>query len=50
MHFFLAPLLIGGDGGAVLAALGVERLREALRPSSISARRLGPDLHVVAEW
>jgi len=50
MHFFLAPLLIGGDGRAVLAALGVERLREALRPSSISARRLGPDLHVVAEW
>ncbi len=50
MHFFLAPLLIGGDGRAVLGGLGVERLREALRPVRFDARRLGPDLHCVAEW
>jgi len=50
MHFFLAPLLIGGDGRAVLASLGVERLREALRPKRFTARRLGPDLHCLAEW
>lgn len=50
MHFFLAPLLIGGDGRAVLAGLGVERLRDALRPARFSARRLGPDLHCLAEW
>jgi diaminohydroxyphosphoribosylaminopyrimidine deaminase/5-amino-6-(5-phosphoribosylamino)uracil reductase len=50
MHFFLAPLLIGGDGRAVLAGLGVTRLREALRPERFRVRRLGPDLHCTAEW
>jgi len=50
MHFFLAPLLIGADGRAVLAGLGVLRLREALRPKSWTVRRLGPDLHCLAEW
>ena len=50
MHFFLAPLLIGGDGRAVLGALGVERLAAAVRPSRVSWRRLGPDLHAIAEW
>jgi diaminohydroxyphosphoribosylaminopyrimidine deaminase/5-amino-6-(5-phosphoribosylamino)uracil reductase len=50
MHFFLAPLLIGADGRAVLAGLGVKRLRDALRPKSWTARRLGPDLHCLAEW
>jgi len=50
MHFFLAPLLIGGDGRAVLGALGIERLASALRPPRISWRQLGPDLHAIAEW
>jgi len=50
MHFILAPLLIGGDGRAVLAGLGVLRLREALRPKRWTARRLGPDLHCLLEW
>jgi len=50
MHFFLAPLLIGADGRAVLAGLGVLRLREALRPRRFSTRRMGPDLHCLAEW
>jgi len=50
MHFFLAPLLIGGDGRAVLGALGVGRLAQALRPVRFSWRRLGPDLHAIAEW
>lgn len=50
MHFFLAPLLIGADGRAVLAGLGVSRLRDALRPKRLSVRRLGPDLHCLAEW
>ena len=50
MHFFLAPLLIGGDGAAVLGALGVGKLAQALRPVRFTTRRLGPDLHCVAEW
>ncbi|MFI5316396.1 MAG: bifunctional diaminohydroxyphosphoribosylaminopyrimidine deaminase/5-amino-6-(5-phosphoribosylamino)uracil reductase RibD [Myxococcota bacterium] len=50
MHFFVAPLLIGGDGRAVLAELGVERLAAALRPARLAWRRLGPDLHGIAEW
>ena len=50
MHFFVAPLLIGGDGRAVLGGLGVERLEAALRPARLTWHRLGPDLHVTAEW
>ena len=50
MHLFLAPLLIGGDGAAVLGGLGVERLGSALRPTRFETRRLGPDLHCLAEW
>jgi len=50
MHFFVAPLLIGGDGRAVLGGLGVRRLREALHPKSWTVRRVGPDLHCLAEW
>jgi diaminohydroxyphosphoribosylaminopyrimidine deaminase/5-amino-6-(5-phosphoribosylamino)uracil reductase len=50
MHFFLAPLLIGGDGRAVLGGLGVERLAAAVRPVRISWQRSGPDLHAIAEW
>jgi diaminohydroxyphosphoribosylaminopyrimidine deaminase / 5-amino-6-(5-phosphoribosylamino)uracil reductase len=50
MHFFVAPLLIGGDGRAVLGELGVERLEAALRPARVAWHRVGPDLHVIAEW
>lgn len=50
MHFFLAPLLIGADGVPVLGQLGVARLVDALRPARLSWHRLGPDLHVTAEW
>jgi diaminohydroxyphosphoribosylaminopyrimidine deaminase / 5-amino-6-(5-phosphoribosylamino)uracil reductase len=50
MHFFLAPLLIGGDGRPVLGELGVARLASALRPARVSWRASGPDLHAIAEW
>jgi diaminohydroxyphosphoribosylaminopyrimidine deaminase/5-amino-6-(5-phosphoribosylamino)uracil reductase len=50
MHFFLAPLLIGVDGVPVLGTLGVEKLAEALRPVRFEARRIGADLHCIAEW
>jgi diaminohydroxyphosphoribosylaminopyrimidine deaminase/5-amino-6-(5-phosphoribosylamino)uracil reductase len=50
MHFFLAPLLIGADGVPVLAELGTARLADALRAERLSWHRLGPDLHVIAEW
>ena len=50
LHLFLAPLLIGGDGRAVLGPLGVDRLARALRPARLVWHRLGPDLHGTAEW
>jgi len=50
MHFFVAPVIIGGDGRAVLGALGVARLAKAFRPSRLSWHRLGADLHGIAEW
>ena len=49
-HFLLAPLLIGGDGRAMLGPLGVDRLRRALRPREVAVRRLGGDVLVTAEW
>ncbi len=50
LHLFLAPLLIGGDGRAVLGPLGADRLARALRPARLVWHRLGPDLHGTAEW
>ena len=50
LHLLLAPLLIGGDGRAVLGSLGVDRLAQALRPRNLHTRRLGPDLLILAEW
>jgi diaminohydroxyphosphoribosylaminopyrimidine deaminase/5-amino-6-(5-phosphoribosylamino)uracil reductase len=50
LQLFLAPLLIGGDGRAVLAALGVERLAGALRPEVTGVRRIGDDLLLTADW
>jgi diaminohydroxyphosphoribosylaminopyrimidine deaminase/5-amino-6-(5-phosphoribosylamino)uracil reductase len=43
LHWFTAPLLIGGDGRAALAALGVRTLDAAPRLASASLRRLGDD-------
>ena len=46
VHWFLAPLLIGGDGRSALASLGVERLSQSLRLGDLQVRRLGDDVHV----
>ncbi len=50
LYLFAAPLLIGGDGRALLGPLGVDRLADALRPSHLSVRRSGADLLLIAEW
>ncbi len=49
LHLFLAPTLIGGDGRAMLASLGVERLRDARALRDLRVRRLGCDLLLSAE-
>jgi diaminohydroxyphosphoribosylaminopyrimidine deaminase/5-amino-6-(5-phosphoribosylamino)uracil reductase len=49
MHFYAAPLLIGGDGLPVLGPLGVDRLDSAPRLRRVELRRLGPDWRIVAE-
>ena len=50
LQLFMAPLLIGGDGRAVLANLGVERLAGAPHPQLSSLRRVGDDILVTADW
>jgi diaminohydroxyphosphoribosylaminopyrimidine deaminase/5-amino-6-(5-phosphoribosylamino)uracil reductase len=50
LYLFLAPMLIGGDGRAVLGELGVSRLREARRPEVVELRRVGADLLLTARW
>jgi diaminohydroxyphosphoribosylaminopyrimidine deaminase/5-amino-6-(5-phosphoribosylamino)uracil reductase len=46
MHWFVSPRLIGGDGRAALAALGLRSLANAQRLASWQVRRIGDDLHV----
>ena len=45
LHWFTAPLVIGADGRAALAELGVRSLAAAPRPLGVSLRRAGPDAH-----
>ena len=47
IHWYLAPMLIGGDGRAALGPLGVESLEQAPRLTDLSIRRVGPDLHCI---
>ncbi len=42
--WFLAPILLGGDGRPALGELGVEAMAEALRLVDPRVRRFGPDL------
>ncbi|MEZ4279514.1 MAG: bifunctional diaminohydroxyphosphoribosylaminopyrimidine deaminase/5-amino-6-(5-phosphoribosylamino)uracil reductase RibD [Myxococcota bacterium] len=46
VHWFLAPRLIGDDGRPALGAMGIRRLRDALRIDEIAVRRCGSDLHL----
>lgn len=46
---FLAPVLIGGDGRAMIGGLGVERLAKAVALRDIRVREIGSDILVEAE-
>lgn len=46
---FYAPKLIGGDGRPMLGALGVRRLRQALRLAPLRVRRLATDVLLATE-
>jgi diaminohydroxyphosphoribosylaminopyrimidine deaminase/5-amino-6-(5-phosphoribosylamino)uracil reductase len=46
--WFAAPRLLGGDGLAALAALGVEKLDDAPTLTLSRVRRMGPDLLIEA--
>ncbi len=48
IHWFQAPMLIGGDGRAALASLGVEHLADAIDLPTLRVRRRGDDLHITA--
>jgi diaminohydroxyphosphoribosylaminopyrimidine deaminase/5-amino-6-(5-phosphoribosylamino)uracil reductase len=45
LHWFTAPLVIGGDGRAALGDLGVRALAGAPRLAEVSLRRVGDDAH-----
>jgi diaminohydroxyphosphoribosylaminopyrimidine deaminase/5-amino-6-(5-phosphoribosylamino)uracil reductase len=46
--FFYAPLLLGGDGRAMIGPLGIERVAAGLKLHTIQLYRLGDDLLVSA--
>jgi diaminohydroxyphosphoribosylaminopyrimidine deaminase/5-amino-6-(5-phosphoribosylamino)uracil reductase len=46
VHWFLAPRLIGDDGRPALGAMGIRKLRDALRIDELEVRRCGNDLHL----
>jgi diaminohydroxyphosphoribosylaminopyrimidine deaminase/5-amino-6-(5-phosphoribosylamino)uracil reductase len=43
---FYAPKILGGDGRAMIDAVGIERVRDAIRVKRMVARKSGPDLLV----
>jgi diaminohydroxyphosphoribosylaminopyrimidine deaminase / 5-amino-6-(5-phosphoribosylamino)uracil reductase len=50
LHWFTAPVLIGGDGRPALGPLGVRRLADAPRPAVLSLRRAGEDAHWIGRF
>jgi len=46
VSWFVAPILIGGDGQAGLGSLGVQQMVDALRLENVKVRRLGSDLYL----
>ncbi len=46
VHWFLAPMLLGGDGRAALGPLAMASLASALHLEDVRVRRIGVDLHV----
>ena len=46
--FFYAPMILGGDGRVIIDALGVKRVRQALRVQRTRVRKLGTDTLVSA--
>jgi len=41
--FFFAPMILGGDGRVMIDALGVKRIRQAIRIQDMQVRKSGPD-------
>ena len=50
LHWFTAPLLIGGDGRAALGALGLRALAAAPRLADVSLHRVGDDAHWIGRF
>jgi diaminohydroxyphosphoribosylaminopyrimidine deaminase/5-amino-6-(5-phosphoribosylamino)uracil reductase len=46
VHWFVSPTLLGADGRAALAELGVARLARRPRLEGVRVERMGEDLHV----
>jgi len=41
---FVAPALLGGDAVAAVGALGLKRVRDAVRVADLAVAHIGPDL------
>jgi diaminohydroxyphosphoribosylaminopyrimidine deaminase/5-amino-6-(5-phosphoribosylamino)uracil reductase len=50
LHWFAAPLVLGGDGRAALGALGVRSLAAAPRLARVWLRRLGDDAYWIGRF
>jgi diaminohydroxyphosphoribosylaminopyrimidine deaminase/5-amino-6-(5-phosphoribosylamino)uracil reductase len=48
LHWFAAPVLLGGDARAAVGALEVGVLEEAVELEDVRTRRVGRDLHLCA--
>ncbi len=48
IHWFQAPMLLGGDARPALGPLGIEELSSALELTDVKVRRIGEDLHTRA--
>ncbi len=48
LHWWMSPLLLGGDGRPALGPLGIARLAKAIRLPGARLRRSGADFHIHA--
>ena len=49
IHWFQAPMLLGGDARSALGPLEIGRLAESIRLENLRVKRIGADFHFRAK-
>lgn len=49
LHWYRAPLLLGGDGRDCVAALNLKKMDQTIRLRRVQSSEIGPDIHEIYE-